>query len=93
MLREPLSDKDIQDNFNRLMDEALSIGASGIRSDTGLDIETMQAIDHVAQAYPKPNLVLIQNAKKEFAKQLDGTHMRERARAFDAEVESFYPSK
>lgn len=64
MLREPLSDKDIQDNFNRLMYQMLSIGASGIRSDTGLDIETMQAIDHVAQAYPKPDLVLIQNAKR-----------------------------
>lgn len=92
MIGKPVSDRGIQDSFNRILNEAISLGASGIRSESGLDLETMEAIDYVAQAFPNPDPALIRNARKELAKQLDGTHIRERREMLDAQIQNFYDS-
>lgn len=69
--------KQIEDNFNRYLQDAIDIGRA-VPSDMGLDAETSLAINAVAEAFPNTDARLIQNARKEFAKQLDGTHRQER---------------
>lgn len=79
MLSKRLSLKQIEENFNLMMQEAIDLGIGNERSETGVDGETQRAIRAVAQGFPNPDPALIRNARKEFAKQLDGTHLRERA--------------
>lgn len=73
-----LSRKEIENNFNQMLQEAIDIGKHAFVTDTGLDTETRVAINAVAEAFPNPDPKLIQNARKEWAKQVDGTHVRER---------------
>lgn len=77
MMLEPLSRKQIEANFNLMLQEAIDLGIGGEKTDTGVDPETQAAITAVAQGFPNPDPALIRNARKEFAKQLDGTHQRE----------------
>lgn len=77
MRSKPLNAKETQESFNNLLQEAIDLGLSSTRSDSGLDLETTLAIDLVAESYPSVDSKLIQNARKEFAKQLDGEHIRE----------------
>lgn len=83
--------KEIEDNFNRYLQDAIDIGRA-VPSDMGLDTETSQAINAVAEAFPNTDARLIQNARKEFAKQLDGTHRDERRSEWSDWVETRYNS-
>lgn len=78
MMIESFSRKQVEANFNSMLQEAIDLGVGGERTDTGVDSETQFAINAVAEAFPSPDPALIRNARKEFAKQLDGTHVRER---------------
>ena len=60
--------KEIEANFNHWLVEAIDVG-SLVPSDMGIDTETAQAINAVAEAFPNTDARLIQNARKEFAKQ------------------------
>lgn len=82
MREKPFSPKEIEANFNHWLQEAIDVG-SLVPSDMGIDTETAQAINAVAEAFPNTDARLIQNARKEFAKQLDGTHLEERRAMWD----------
>jgi hypothetical protein len=79
MMIRSLSRKEIEANFNSMLQEAIDLGIGGETTDTGVDSLTQGAIIAVAQDFPNPDAALIRNARKEFAKQLDGTHQREEA--------------
>lgn len=74
MRAKPLSGKEIQESFDKRLREAIDIGSTATGGNSGLDEETSAAIDAIAEAYPNIDPKLIQNARKEFAKQLDGAH-------------------
>jgi hypothetical protein len=73
---ERLSPKRIEANFNFFLQEAIDVGRR-VGSSSGLDEKTRLAINAVSEAFPNVDSSLIQNARKEFAKQLDGTHRQE----------------
>ena len=72
------------EKFNRDLQSAIEHGRLGGKP-TGLwwDMKTLQALDRVA--------AVIDEARAEFAKQLDGTHIAEDGAQFAAEWCSFYP--
>lgn len=87
LLREP-NKSQLRAAFNRLVtnpDNDLSMP-----SDTGLDGETLAAIQAVWDASPARKAALIAEARRELARQLDGTHARNAAKriaeAFDEAV-------
>jgi len=74
MRAKPLNNKEIQESFEKRLQAAIDLGSFATGGNSGLDEETSWAIDLVADAYPNIDPSLIQNARKEFAKQLDGQH-------------------
>lgn len=57
-----------------------------VPSDTGLDDDTLAAVQAVWNAAPNPSPRLIEYARAELAAQLDGTHEREQLAAEDAMI-------
>ncbi|MEZ5130365.1 MAG: hypothetical protein R2763_01375 [Mycobacterium sp.] len=55
-----------------------------------MDEETTAAIARVARAFPSPDPALIEAAREEFAKQLDGTHAAKRKADFDEFVDTYF---
>lgn len=68
--------KEIRKNFDECLKKAMELGIWP-PTETGLDTETLAAIREVAKAWPTFNSNLVQKAKTEFSKQLDGTHVKE----------------
>lgn len=69
--------------FNDLIDNE---PPDGMPTDTGLDDQTVAAIQRVWSAGPRPSAALIEAARQELALQLDGTHAREAQASQDAVV-------
>ncbi len=90
MKSESLSRKDIENNFNKMLQDAVDLGVGFYSAECGLDGPTQNAIVEVAQAFPNIDPALIRNARKEFAKQLDGTHRREQGAIWEEFVISQY---
>lgn len=76
MLARPKTRRELQATFDRLLKrpdrDAL------VPSETGLDDETIRAVQAVWNAQPAAPLPLYEAARTEFARQLDGTHARQR---------------
>ena len=83
MKSESLSRDGLENNFNKMLQEAVDLGVGFYSAECGLDGPTQNAIVQVAQAFPNIDPALIRNARKEFAKQLDGTHQREEDALWD----------
>jgi hypothetical protein len=62
--------------FEHLLTKPPADGAD-VPTDTGLDDDTVTAIERVWAAGPDPSPTLIAAARHEFELQLDGTHIRE----------------
>lgn len=92
MRDKPKNQKENEADFYKLLQEAIDLGTSPIRSNVFLHGQTVRAIDYVAQAYPKTDAKLIQNARKEYAKELDGTQVGEVEQEIDRIVRNAYPT-
>lgn len=66
------SEEQLRRNFEREL-ESVSTGG-GLTSETGLDVETEEALWAIADAYPQVDDALIAAARRTFAAQLDGSH-------------------
>jgi hypothetical protein len=89
---KPKNRKENEADFYKLLQEAIDLGASPIRSNIWLHGNTIRAIDAVAQAYPNVDPKLIQNARKEYAKELDGTQVLGVEQEIDRIVRNAYPT-
>ncbi|MET8648681.1 hypothetical protein [Nocardia aurea] len=69
--RYPTGDE-LRRNFERELESVTSGG--GLRSETGLDVDTDAALIEIAKAYPNIPDALVGAARTAFAGQLDGTN-------------------
>ncbi|MGI5219432.1 hypothetical protein [Nocardia sp. CA-290969] len=83
-LNHPTREELIQ-NFDAELESVCSGG--GLRSETGLDMETDEALWAIARAYPEVSDELVEAARQAFAGQLDGSntvrHREELARQLE----------
>ncbi|MFC4124724.1 hypothetical protein [Nocardia rhizosphaerae] len=82
------AEDEIRANFEQML--AAVCAGGGLRTDTGLDNETEQALWAIASAHPDITDELVATARAEFAAQLDGSHRRARREALarlDAELD------
>ena len=75
------TDDELRANFAEMLESVRNGG--GLRSETGLDMETEEALWDIARAYPDVPDRLVEAARTTFARQLDGSN----ARAHRAELE------
>ncbi|MFD6391382.1 hypothetical protein [Nocardia sp. NPDC060259] len=73
------AEDEIRANFDEMLASVCAGG--GLRTDTGLDNETTQALWAIARAHPQVPAELVTAARAEFAAQLDGSHRRARREA------------
>jgi len=66
------TDDELRRNFEREL-ASVTVGG-GLRSETGLDVETDAALIAIATAYPAVTEGLVRAARSAFAGQLDGTN-------------------
>lgn len=66
------TDDELRRNFERELASVTTGG--GLRSETGLDVETDAALIAIATAYPAVTEDLVRAARSAFAGQLDGTN-------------------
>ncbi|MFB8002139.1 hypothetical protein [Nocardia sp. NPDC056000] len=62
-------------NFDSVLEQVLS--GRGVRTETGLDPKTENALWQIRYAYPNASEDLIEAARRAFAGQLDGTNAEE----------------
>ncbi|MGN2639482.1 hypothetical protein ACTD5D_25620 [Nocardia takedensis] len=74
------SDEELRANFEELL--ASVRGGGGLYSESGLDMETEETLWAIARAHPNVPDSLVEAARAEFARQLDGSH----AAAREAEI-------
>lgn len=74
MRAKPATDEELRVIFNNLVDHPIS---GGVPSDTGLDDDTIEALNRLWAAGPNPPARLIDAARAEFEAQLDGSHAQE----------------
>ncbi|MEV0105619.1 hypothetical protein AB0H42_04645 [Nocardia sp. NPDC050799] len=70
------SDDELRENFAEMLESVRNGG--GLRTETGLDMETEDALWAIARAYPEVSDELVEGARTTFAGQLDGTNARAR---------------
>ncbi|MEV3963155.1 hypothetical protein AB0M34_20025 [Nocardia sp. NPDC050193] len=70
------SDDESRENFAEMLESVRKGG--GLRTETGLDMETEDALWAIARAYPEVTDDLVEAARATFAGQLDGTNARAR---------------
>jgi hypothetical protein len=70
------SDDELRENFAEMLESVRNGG--GLRTETGLDMETEDALWAIARAYPEVSDELVEAARATFAGQLDGTNARAR---------------
>ena len=75
MLSRPPTPEELRQTFTELLNNPVSGGS--VPSETGLDDETIAAIERVWAASPHPSPRLVDAARAEFAAMLDGTPARE----------------
>ncbi|WP_459549307.1 hypothetical protein [Nocardia sp. X0981] len=73
------------ENFEAELDSVRNGG--GLRSETGLDMETGEALWAIARAYPDITEELVRNARKAFAGQLDGSNAERRRAKLNAQID------
>ncbi|WP_278264903.1 hypothetical protein [Nocardia sp. AG03] len=73
------TEDEIRAEFEQMLDSVC--GGGGLRTDTGLDTETADALWAIARAHPRVTEDLVRAARAEFAAQLDGSHRRARREA------------
>jgi hypothetical protein len=78
----PATEVELRATFNSLITNA--DGRTDVPSDTGLDDQTVAAIERAWSAGSKVSDALIASARQELEMQLDGTHAREAQSAQDA---------
>ncbi|HLS76870.1 MAG TPA: hypothetical protein VK083_08795 [Nocardia sp.] len=66
------TDEELRRNFERELASVTSGG--GLRSETGLDVQTDAALMAIAVAYPAVSEELVRAARAAFAGQLDGSN-------------------
>ncbi|MFF2552685.1 hypothetical protein ACFVUS_16890 [Nocardia sp. NPDC058058] len=70
------SKEQLQRNFDSMLRSVLS--GSGLRTETGLDQQTMKALRELRSAYPNAPQELEAAARRAFAGQLDGSNAAQR---------------
>ncbi|WP_245676912.1 hypothetical protein [Nocardia acidivorans] len=75
------SKEQLQRNFDSMLQRALSGG--GLRTETGLDQQTMRALRDLRSAYPNASPELEAAARRAFAGQLDGSNAAARRAEMD----------
>ncbi|WP_330233021.1 hypothetical protein OHA40_11390 [Nocardia sp. NBC_00508] len=81
------SDDELRANFDELLASVLTGG--GIYSESGLDMETEEALWTIARAYPDVPDELVDAARAAFAGQLDGSNAAARQAALVRKIEEF----
>ncbi|MEU6831004.1 hypothetical protein ABZ894_20335 [Nocardia beijingensis] len=79
------TDDELRENFDEMLRSVLTGG--GIRTETGLDMKTEEALWAIARAYPDVPDALVDAARSAFAGQLDGSNARERKEALARQIE------
>ena len=79
------------DELRRAFEEELASAAAGgpLRTDTGLDLETDEALAAIAMAYPAVSDALLGAARRAFAGQLDGSNAAARRADLDRLVDDY----
>ncbi|GGL23680.1 hypothetical protein [Nocardia jinanensis] len=79
------SEDEMRENFAEMLESVRNGG--GLRTETGLDMTTEEALWDIARAYPEVTEELVEAARNAFAGQLDGSnarrHREELARQFE----------
>jgi hypothetical protein len=68
------TEDELRENFAEMLESVRNGG--GLRTETGLDMETEEALWDIARAYPEVTDDLVAAARATFAGQLDGSHAR-----------------
>lgn len=68
------TEDELRENFAELLESVRNGG--GLRTETGLDMETEEALWDIARAYPEVTGELVDAARAAFAGQLDGSNAR-----------------
>ncbi|MCX0269551.1 hypothetical protein NLM24_02245 [Nocardia zapadnayensis] len=79
------SDDELRENFAEMLESVRNGG--GLRTETGLDMETEDALWAIARAYPEVSDELVEVARATFAGQLDGTNARARRAELERQFE------
>ncbi|MGW5385212.1 hypothetical protein [Nocardia sp. NPDC003963] len=79
------SDDELRENFAEMLESVRNGG--GLRTETGLDMETEDALWSIARAYPEVSEELVDAARAAFAGQLDGTNARRRRAELERQFE------
>ncbi|MEV0363870.1 hypothetical protein [Nocardia fusca] len=79
------SDDELRENFAEMLESVRNGG--GLRTETGLDMETEDALWAIARAYPEVSDELVEAARATFAGQLDGTNARARRAELERQFE------
>jgi hypothetical protein len=79
------SDDELRENFAEMLESVRNGG--GLRTETGLDMETEDALWAIARAYPEVSDELVEAARATFAGQLDGTNARARRADLERQFE------
>lgn len=75
------SDEQLRLSFDAMLEQVLS--GRGLRTETGLDLPTVQALRAVGAAFPNASQELIAQARKTFSGQLDGSNAAARRAEMD----------
>lgn len=76
---------ELRENFAEMLESVRNGG--GLRTETGLDMETEDALWDIARAYPDISDELVEAARAAFAGQLDGTNARSRRAELERQFE------
>ncbi len=79
------SEDEMRANFEQML--ASVCGGGGLRTETGLDNETEDALWAISRVYPHVPEDLVTAARAEFGAQLDGSHKRARQAALARRLE------
>ncbi|MFI9535531.1 hypothetical protein ACIG56_20070 [Nocardia fusca] len=79
------SDDELRENFAEMLESVRNGG--GLRTETGLDMETEDALWAIARAYPEVSDELVEEARATFAGQLDGTNAGARRAELERQFE------
>jgi hypothetical protein len=79
------TEDEMRANFEEML--ASVCGGGGLRTETGLDNETENALWAISRVHPRVPEELVTAARAEFAAQLDGSHKRARKAALARRLE------
>jgi hypothetical protein len=88
MRAKVLTDNEIQENFNKALEDAIDTG-NHPSDGMGFTNEIINALTAVAQQYPNVEASSIQNARQAWRRYASGAVFAERARS----LETFYPTR